>query len=44
MLQVSVTANKEINDFAERMKIQFIEETFTSAETKAMIAHCIEEW
>ncbi|KAL8125892.1 hypothetical protein AgCh_013261 [Apium graveolens] len=43
MQQVSVTANKEINDFAEKMKIQFIEETFTSAETKAMIAGCIEE-
>lgn len=43
MQQVSATANKELNDFAERMKIQFIEETFTSAETKAMIASCIEE-
>ncbi|KAK1392615.1 kinesin-like protein KIN-5B [Heracleum sosnowskyi] len=43
MQQVSVSANKELNDFAERMKIQFIEETFTSAETKAMIAGCIEE-
>lgn len=44
MQQVSAIANKELNDFAERMKIQFIEETFTSAETKAMIASCIEEW
>lgn len=44
MQQVSATANKEINDFAERIKIQFIEETFASSETKAMIAGCIEEW
>lgn len=44
MQQVSVTANKELNDYAERMKIHFIEETFASAETKAMIAGCIEEW
>ncbi|WOG91218.1 hypothetical protein DCAR_0310466 [Daucus carota subsp. sativus] len=43
MQQVSVTANKELNDYAERMKIHFIEETFASAETKAMIAGCIEE-
>lgn len=44
MQQVSVAANKELNDFAERMKIHFIEETFTSAETKAMIAGCIDDW
>lgn len=44
MQQVSVAANKELNEYAETVKTRFVDGTFESAETKIMIDSCLEEW
>lgn len=43
MQQVSASANKELNEYAESVKSHFMEDAFTTAETTVMMDCCLEE-
>ncbi|KAA8518861.1 hypothetical protein F0562_016365 [Nyssa sinensis] len=43
MQQVSADAKKEMNEYIEKVKSQFLEDTFISAETRAAMENCLQE-
>uniref|UniRef100_A0A5B7BVW2 Kinesin motor domain-containing protein n=1 Tax=Davidia involucrata TaxID=16924 RepID=A0A5B7BVW2_DAVIN len=43
MQQVSADAKKELNEYIEKVKSQFLEDTFISAETRATMEYCLQE-
>ncbi|XP_057970666.1 kinesin-like protein KIN-5B [Malania oleifera] len=43
MQQVSANAKEELCKYAEKMKTHFLEDTFSSAETRATMEYCLQE-
>lgn len=44
MQQVSGDAKEELKVYLEQVKRHFLEDTFTSAEARATMGSCLEEW
>lgn len=42
--QVSVNAKKELNGYVEKVKNDFVEDTFASAESRVALDNCLQEW
>lgn len=44
MEQVSCDAKEELNVYVEKVKRYFVEDTFASAETRATMESCLQDW
>lgn len=44
MQQVSTDARKELSKYVEKVDSHFMQDTFSAAESKAIIENFIEEW
>lgn len=44
MLQISKYGKHEVNEYIERAKTRFTEDTFSSTENRAVMENCLEEW
>ena len=44
MQQVSTVAKKELNEYIEKVESHFIEDTFSAAESRAVMDECLHEW
>lgn len=44
MHQVSTVAKEGLSEYIEQVKSHFVEDTFASAEIKATMENCLQEW
>lgn len=44
MQQVSTVANKKLSEYMEKLESHFVEDTFSAAESRAIMEDCLHEW